>query len=64
MTHDAEYEAKELEKLIGATITGVILTPGHYFGIRVLKKGKSFKVWIDSDQEGNSCGAVKIEPDK
>lgn len=62
MTNDAKYEAEQLRLLVGASIIDVSLDEtGEFFCLVVQKDGKNYNVWIDSDQEGNSCGSVMIE---
>lgn len=65
MTHDATYNKNIIaEKLVGGKITDVFVdsdNPDDCYGFRVVNKGKTYNVWIDSDEEGNSCGSVKTE---
>jgi hypothetical protein len=62
MSHNAAYEAEQiLQLLIGGTITSCF-TDEHQegFGFKVANKGKTYEVWVNSDQEGNDCGALEI----
>lgn len=63
MTHNAEYQAeKVIPSLIGGTITGAFTDEAkEFFGFTVKVKGKTLKVWVDGDEEGNHCGVLKIE---
>lgn len=66
MTHDAEFQVKSvIPKLIGGNITkAVIDSTNEFFGFEVKLGKKVYTVWVDSDEEGNSCGALKIEGGK
>ncbi|MBA4419479.1 MAG: hypothetical protein C0392_16485 [Syntrophus sp. (in: bacteria)] len=63
MSHDVQYQVeKVIPSLIGGTITGVFTDEaGEFFGFTVKLKGKTLRVWVDADEEGNKCGVLKIE---
>ena len=63
MTHNAEFQA---EKVIPSLIGGIIIEAftdkdKEFFGFTVKKGKKTLKVWVDGDEEGNYCGALKVE---
>ncbi len=62
MTHNAEYQVeKVIPSLIGGKITEAFTDEAkEFFGFTVKVKGKTLKVWVDGDEEGNYCGALKI----
>ncbi len=66
MGHDAEFQVKSiLPQLIGGKITGSFIDKNNeFFGFKVKVKGKTLAVWVDADEEGNTCGALKIEEEK
>lgn len=63
MSHDTQYQVeKVIPSLIGGTITGAFTDEAkEFFGFTVKKGKKTFRVWVDSDEEGNKCGTLKIE---
>ena len=63
MSHDNVYMAeKVISKLVGATITGAMLTPDkESVGFMVEKNGKIAHVWVEADAEGNGSGWLAIE---
>lgn len=66
MTHNAEFQVNSIiPQLIGGKIIkAVIDSTKEYFGFEVKLGKKVYIVWVDSDEEGNSCGALKIEEGK
>ena len=66
MTHNAEFQVKSvLPNLIGGKIIRAVTdSTNEFFGFEVKLENKTYTVWVDSDEEGNSCGALKIEEEK
>ncbi len=60
---EAKYEAMQInERLEGGKIIETFTSPDdEYFGFKVKKGRKTFKVWVDGDSEGNHCGHLSIE---
>ncbi len=62
---DAEYAAKECEKLVGYEIVGVCRDPENgSYGLIISKEEPepSQKLcWIDMDPEGNGPGWIQVE---
>lgn len=63
MTTNAEHEVEEILPLImGGKIVGSFLSENNeLFGFIVKKGKKMLNVWVDSDEEGNNCGSLKVE---
>lgn len=63
MGHDAKFQVESvIPKLIGGKIIrAVIDTTKEYFGFEVRKGKKVYMVWVDSDEEGNFCGSLRVE---
>ena len=56
------YLQKKMKHLMGATISGLAFDPNEdVFGLVVTVEGSKSIVWILSDEEGNSGGAVDIQ---
>lgn len=66
MADNAEFQVNRIiPQLIGGKIIKPVIDESkEYFGFTVKKKGKTYTVWVDSDEEGNFCGALKIEEEK
>jgi hypothetical protein len=63
MSHDAEYLARNVQFLVGCVIESAFTCPDSEFGgfIAVDKQTEErFRVWVDSDEEGNYCGSLTI----
>lgn len=63
MGNNASFQVESvIPKLIGGKIIGsVIDTTKAYFGLRIKKGKKVYTVWVDSDEEGNFCGSLRVE---
>ena len=62
----AQFWLNEIKKLHGAKIiTGIMdetTDPGNvWWGFRAEKKGTTFNVWVQGDEEGNYPGALAID---
>ena len=65
-TADAEAVCDTIKtNLIGATICGTVRSScGRFAGMRVTHPIHGQRtVWIDSDGEGNACGAISLSED-
>ena len=62
MTWDPRFTADSLALLVGHTITGSFVDKDdEYCGFTTRDgEGMEYRVWVDSDQEGNQCGSVAI----
>lgn len=66
MSIDSEYTLRELEKIVGGKVTGLIKASLNDFGetncgFKVqMPSGKEKVVWIMRDAEGNGPGTVDI----
>lgn len=63
MTRNPEFQVKQvIPPLIGGIITEAFTDKEkEFFGFVVKNGKKTFKVWVDGDDEGNMCGSLKVE---
>jgi len=61
MSSNTDFYTAELNNLRGGIIATPIKDQEGFFGLRILKNGKFYHLWILCDDEGNGPGSFWIE---
>ena len=60
-TEECQAEADQILEQLSGGVIGNPIVSDESFGFHVEKDGKTLKVWVDRDPEGNGPGHLEIE---